>query len=98
MEEIRSRRRLDKILRHERAVAYHRAKLQEQALLMQLDKEREDAIFKEIERQRSLEFEKERTRELKYQMELESEKKTQKELEGKGTDSHSTNRKVIYRV
>ncbi len=46
MDEIRSRRKLDAVLRHERAINYHKTKLQEQKLLLQLDQEREERALR----------------------------------------------------
>jgi hypothetical protein len=46
LDEIKSRKRLDALLRHERAMAYHKAKLQEQKLLCQLDQEREERALR----------------------------------------------------
>jgi len=92
VEEIKSRRRLESIFRHELAVAFHRAKLHEQELLLQLDKQREEASLKEIERQRLLEAEQEKTRECRFQNDIEAEKRAQKDIETR--DTHSSSRKV----
>jgi len=88
IENIKKRRRLEQILMHEREVAFHKAKLHEQNLLLQLDQEREENAIKELERQKALELEREKTKELKFQMELEAEKKIQRDLESRG-DVHS---------
>jgi serine phosphatase RsbU (regulator of sigma subunit) len=46
MEEIKSRKRLEELLEHERALAYHKAKLVEHQLLLELDRQRHEMSLK----------------------------------------------------